>query len=80
MTRTVASVNLGNNFAFLTPKPEEGEAPSSSAARYVRSFFLSFLLIVLIVGVVVVPSVVHLLFAFLFSLLHSHLLPPPLRL
>ena len=31
VTRTVASVNLQNNFAFLTPPPEDTESPSSSS-------------------------------------------------
>lgn len=31
VTRTVASVNLQNNFAFLTPPPEDTESASSSS-------------------------------------------------
>ena len=34
VTRTVASVNLKNNFAFLTPPPDETDGVPSSSSRY----------------------------------------------
>ena len=38
VTRTVASVNLQNNFAFLTPPPDDAKEAASSSSRLLLFF------------------------------------------